>query len=359
MTIGDLSVHPKFKLNGLSYSKNQLKELSYDLIKEGSAFQKSIGRFLSDWLNEKTSLEVKTSGSTGVPKNIFLHKSQMINSARATGEYFNLKASDTALMCLSADYIAGKMMLVRAITLGLKLDYVDPDSTPLASNDKRYDFAAMVPLQLLNSLKEIEQIKTLIVGGAAMSTSLKDQVQNIDTAVFETYGMTETITHVAVKKANAVIEQSQSHFKALPNIKFQTDERDCLLIDAPNVSNEIVKTNDIINLISNTEFEWLGRYDNVINSGGVKLFPEQIEAKLEKYISKRFFVCGITDKKLGEKLVLVIEGSVDVKGLEQIIKNAVDLERFEIPKIIFSLPRFIDTGSGKIQRTETLKLLKG
>ena len=358
MAIDDYSVHPKFKLNGFSYSNSELKEIGYDLIKEGSIFEKAVGDFLSDWLDKASLLKVKTSGSTGKPKSILLQKQHMINSARATGEYFDLKAEDSALLCLSADYIAGKMMLVRAMVLGLELDFVDTSSSPLTGVYKTYDFAAMVPMQLQNSVKEIDQIKTLIVGGAAMSSSLKQQVQNKKTAVFETYGMTETITHVAVKRTNPPLETSRSQFQALPNVFFQADDRDCLIIDALSVSNETIITNDIVNLISDSEFEWLGRYDNVINSGGVKLYPEKIEAKLEKYVLSRFFVAGFPDEKLGKKLVLVVEGEIDSNELHDKIKKSTDLERFEIPKNIYSLYKFLETDTGKIQRSETMKLLK-
>lgn len=358
MTIGDLDVHHKFKLNGRSYTNVTLKELANNLAKEGRSFERAIGSFLSDWLNDTHSLEVKTSGSTGIPKSILLQKSQMVNSARATGEYFDLKAEDTALLCLSADYIAGKMMLVRAMILGLELEYAEPNSNPLVGVDKTYDFAAMVPLQLQNSLNEIEQVKTLIVGGASMSVSLKKSIQNKKTAIFETYGMTETITHVAVKKTNGLNKQSRNHFSALPNVKFQTDDRDCLLIDAPRVSDEMVLTNDIVHLVSNKEFEWLGRYDNVINSGGVKLFPEQIEAKLAAFIEQSFFVAGVKDESLGQKLVLLVEGISDAEDILTKINKIDAFERFEIPKSVYCFPKFVTTASGKIRRAETLKLLQ-
>ena len=356
MTIGDFSIHPKFKLNGLSYTGDQLKELSYDLVKEGIPFEKSIGNFFSDWLDEKTFLEVMTSGSTGLPKTIRLHKSQMINSARATGKYFDLSAGNLTLLCLSADYIAGKMMLVRAFVLGLEIDYIVPNSNPLKGVTKSFDFAAMVPLQLQNSLSQIEQVKKLIVGGAAMPASLKDQIQDLETEIFETYGMTETITHVAVKRTNGPTKRD--HFHALSNVTFQTDDRECLVIDAPGVASETVQTNDIVQLISKTEFEWLGRYDNVINSGGVKLIPEQIEKKLEAHISNRFFVCGIPDEKLGEKLVLLVEGDIDKKKLIEQMRATKAFSKYEYPKAIYLQSNFKYTETGKINRLKTVEQAK-
>lgn len=354
MAIDDIGLHQSFKLNGIPYTKPDLKALAYDLVKEGSDFEKSIGNFLSDWLDEKSTIEVQTSGSTGTPKNILLKKQHMVNSALATGEYFDLKKGNTAFLCLPTDYIAGKMMLVRAMILGLELDYVEPTSSPLSGLSKDYDFAAMVPLQLENSLKEIEMIKTLIVGGTVVSRSLKEKVQEKNTAVFETYGMTETITHVAVRRINGVVE----HFNAIPNLAFSIDNRDCLVISAPKVSDNPIITNDIVNLISETEFQWLGRYDTIINSGGIKLFPEQIEEKLSSLLSNRFFVAGIPDEKLGQKLVLIVEGEIDSNELIRILDEFVALERFEIPKNIYALPEFVTTDTGKIRRKENLLLIK-
>jgi len=356
MAIGEGVIHPKFRLNGKSYTFATLKRFAFVLLKEGRPFEKSIGIFLSDWLDETATVEVKTSGSTGVPKIILLKKQQMINSALATGKYFSLTSGKSALLCLSADYIAGKMMLVRAMILGLALDYVEPSSSPLNESNGSYDFAAMVPLQLENSLKKIEQIKTLIVGGAPMSTTLKAQVQDSATAVFETYGMTETITHVAVRNVNS--NTMKKTFSALLNVTFSIDGRDCLIVDAPDVNDITVITNDIVRLISETEFEWLGRYDNVINSGGVKLIPEQIENKLASQLANRFFVAGLPDEKLGQKLVLIVEGKIDSYELEKALGENTNLTTYEVPKNIYQLQKFVETATGKIRREENLRLVR-
>lgn len=356
------NIDPQFKLNGACYDTEGLKEVAYSFIKEGVAHEKAIGNFLSDWLDENTTIEVQTSGSTGKPKKILLQKQHMVNSALATGDYFNLKPANTALLCLSTAYIAGKMMLVRAMVLGLHIDYLAPSSSPLQQVQKNYDFCAMVPLQVENSLDKLEQIRTIIVGGAPMPVALKKKIRHKSTEIYETYGMTETITHVAVNRVNAkkTISSSgvENSFTALPNVRFQKDERDCLVITAPKVSEKEVITNDVVNLISATEFEWLGRYDNVINSGGVKLFPEQIEAKLAAHINKRFFVAGLPDEKLGQQLILVTEDESDPQELLQRLKQASGLERFELPKKVFVIPKFIETDSGKIRRKENLRLIK-
>ncbi|WNW02024.1 AMP-binding protein [Tenacibaculum sp. HL-MS23] len=349
--------HKNFKLNGASFSSEE------ELIAFSENISSSVTSFLTDWFNEKDFVIVQTSGSTGKPKPIQLQKEFMRNSAFATGEFFGLKENTTALLCLSTDYIAGKMMLVRALTLGWQLDVVAPGSSPLKGLKKQYDFSAMVPLQLRNSLNELHKIDQLIVGGGLVSNDLISAIQNIATKVFATYGMTETITHIAVKNLNNLLlrAESRSLYKTLPNVLISQDDRNCLIIEAPKVTSEIITTNDVVKLVSKTEFKWLGRYDNVINSGGIKLHPEKIEEKLSEIIDQRFFVSGIKDKVLGEKLILIIEDvtSSEVESfLLSEIKKETLLSKFEIPKEIYFLPQFIETETKKIQRKKTLDLVK-
>lgn len=352
-------IHFRFKFNGFHPSVDELKEIGYSLIKEGTLFEQAIGDFLLDWLDEKPVVKVKTSGSTGIPKSILLKKSQMVNSALATGDFFGLRPGDSALLCLPADFIAGKMMLVRAMVLGLELHYVEPSSNPLEYNTNSYDFCAMVPLQLEKSLGQLKRIRIVLVGGASVSNALKKKVEHESTTIFETYGMTETITHIAVRKIHAAIPSKvvDSFFRTLPGVTVSTDSRNCLVIDAPDVCDDTVVTNDLVDLVSETEFKWLGRYDNVINSGGVKLIPEQIETKLAQIIMKRFFVAGLPDEKLGQKLVLVIEGEMDTNNLLQEIISSRVLNKFEVPKAIYAVLKFIESDNGKILRHETLKIL--
>ena len=287
---------------------------------------------------------MQTSGTTGTPKKISVSKQAMVYSALATGDFFDLKAGDKALHCLPVKYVAGKMMLVRAMILGLDMEFVAPSSHPLTNNDINYDFVAMVPLQAQNSLKELKSVKKLIVGGAKISPILEKELMKLKTNVFETYGMTETITHIAAKKVG------EKAFMVLPNVTISYDERNCLVIHAPKISEEIILTNDLVELVSENQFVFLGRMDNVINSGGIKLIPEQIEDKLSKHIHKRFFITSKEDKELGEKLVLVIEGQQD--DLEASLFD--DLDKYEKPREIIFIPKFKETASGKIMRKETL-----
>lgn len=170
-------IHPDFKLQGEHYTKSQLKEVAYSLVKEGAEFEKSIGDFLIDWLSDADQVTAQTSGSTGTPKQIILQKQLMVNSALATGSFFGMDAATTALLSLPATYIAGKMMLVRAIVLGWHLDYMEPTTTLTFIGNQQYDFGAMVPLQVKNSINDLYRFKTLIVGGAPVSSQLKQELR--------------------------------------------------------------------------------------------------------------------------------------------------------------------------------------
>lgn len=338
------TVHPNFKWNGISLDREKLLLVAYDLIKEGGDFDRITGEFLLEWFNKKSFITVTTSGTTGVPKKINLEKQAMVNSALATAEFFNLKAGNRVLNCLSTNYIAGKMMLIRSMILGFEMDFVTPTSNPLKGNRHHYDFVAMVPMQVQNSILELSKVKKLIVGGSKISESLRNQLLEVPTQIFETYGMTETITHIAVKKIG------EKSFSVLPNVKIATDERGCLVIIASHISETKISTNDVVELLSENQFLLLGRIDNVINSGGVKLFPEQIEAKLSDKIKQRFFVIGIPDEKLGEQVLIVIEGKTTLFD-DLIFEN---LDPYEKPKSICFVTKFIETQSGKVMRKETL-----
>jgi len=214
-----MNFHKSFQLNGKTFANpNEIIDFSKEISSE-------IHLFLKDWFSEKRILEVKTSGSTGVPKTIVIKKEFFINSALSTAEFLDLKEGTVALMCLPPKYIAGKMMLVRALVLGWHLDIVSPKSNPLENNDKPYDFSAMVPLQLEHSLLKINQIKKVIVGGGVVTSQLQEKLQGIQSVVFATYGMTETVTHIALKKLNHFLpsvglESFDSFYQLLPNVKF-------------------------------------------------------------------------------------------------------------------------------------------
>ena len=340
------NVHNQFKLNGFQLDKDDLCRVAYSFIKEGEDFEKPVGDFLLDWFDSKTYVEMQTSGSTGTPKIIKVDKQAMVNSALATGDFFGLQAGNRALQCLPVKYVAGKMMLIRSIILGLDLDYVAPSSHPMEGLEEKYDFVAMVPMQAQNSLKELKNVKKLIVGGARISASLEKELMKLPTQVYETYGMTETITHIAAKRVGEKI------FTVLPNVTISYDYRNCLVIHAPNIiAEETVVTNDLVELVNENQFKFLGRIDNVINSGGIKIIPEQVEQKLDGRIDNRFFIASKEDKELGEKVVLVVEGAT-----MEIDPATFDvLDKYEHPREIIFIPKFKETENGKFLRNASLE----
>ena len=341
------NVHNLFKLNGFHLNRNDLCRVAYSFIKEGEEFEKSVGDFILDWFDNKSYIEMTTSGTTGTPKLIRVNKQAMVNSALATGDFFELEPGDKALHCLPTKYIAGKMMFVRGFILGLDIDFVAPSAYPLRQNDTKYDFVAMVPLQAQNSLSALKNVKKMIVGGAKMNSTLEKELLKLKTKVFETYGMTETITHIAAKLAG------EKAFSILPNIKIATDDRNCLVIDAPLISADQIVTNDIVELVSEHQFVFVGRMDNIVNSGGIKLIPEKIESKLAAKMNRRFFVAGIPDTDLGEKLVLIVEGED-----QNVDKEIFDcLDKYEKPKEVFFVSQFVETANGKVKRKETVAAL--
>lgn len=341
-------VHPAFKLNGFHLDREDLCRVAYSFIKEGEEFEKSVGHFLLDWFDDSPTIEMLTSGTTGKPKLITVEKQAMVNSAFATGDFFDLFPGNKALHCLPAKYVAGKMMFVRGFILGLDMDFVAPSSHPLANNDSKYDFAAMVPLQAQNSLDELVNVKKMIIGGVKINKTLESALKKLPVQAYETYGMTETITHIAAKKIG------EKAFTVLPNVTISYDDKNCLVIHAPRISEEVIVTNDLVELVNENQFVFLGRIDNVINSGGIKLIPEIIEEKLSGRINGRFFVFGKPDETLGEKLVLIVEGE------KQTFDDTVyeTLDKYEKPKEILFAPKFIETGSGKIMRKETFSKIQ-
>ncbi|OYX23196.1 MAG: O-succinylbenzoic acid--CoA ligase [Flavobacteriales bacterium 32-35-8] len=349
-------VHLKFKLNSGHYTYDDLYDVAYSFIKEGEYYEEVFGHFLMDWLDKKDYITIKTSGSTGKQKTIEVKKQAMVNSAIATGDFFNLKPGNKALHCLPSNYISGKMMLIRAMILGLELDIVNPTSEPVFLKNKKYDFCAMTPMQLRNTLDRTHNIETIIVGGSKVTNSLKEAIVNHPAKIFETYGMTETVSHFALKQLNNFTDDQhnkQQHFKLLPGITISQDDRNCLVVEVPYISPDKIVTNDVVEIHSETEFEWIGRYDNVVNTGGVKVFPEQIENKLAGIIDKRYIIASEPDEVLGEKLILVVEDKTN--ELDPSVFDG--LEKFEKPKVVYNLEKFNETGFGKIQRKKTLALL--
>jgi len=317
-------------------------------------FEKKVIFFLKEWFSDSKTVKVQTSGSTGIPKVIEVEKEKMLNSAKMTCNFLDLKEGDTALICLPIEYISGKMMVVRAIIRKLKLIISDPSLKPLENLNENIDFCAMTPLQVENSLDKIHFIKYLIIGGAAVSENLKSKISQAlqhslsPTQIYETYGMSETLSHIALKKTYPTQDEYFSVFDA---IEISTDERNCLKISAPQLNSEILQTNDLVEIKNRNQFKFLGRTDNVINSGGAKIFPEQLEALVKKEIPNEVVFLGIKDESLGQKLILIVEG-FESENLKSQISNLKFEKSFHKPKEIIFVKEIPRTPNGKVNRLE-------
>lgn len=291
-----------------------------------------------------------TSGSTGKPKKIRLKTAHMRASALKTLQYLGLQRGQSCLLCLSPKYIAGMMMLVRWMEGELDLYFAEPGSEPLREIKGSIDFTAMVPYQVFHSLDQLQKVKTLLVGGGVVDPGLEKNLRGTDCRVFQSYGMTETITHIALREVNPYFQQNYS---LLQGIEVHLDERSCLVINAPDIGVENLVTNDVVQLVSETEFRWLGRYDNVVNSGGIKIYPEQLESQLED-LGVSYFFAGVPDQALGEKLVMIIESDNDTLR-KDILPKLEALPKYHRPREIRLLRQFARTKSGKLIRNAILE----
>jgi O-succinylbenzoic acid--CoA ligase len=355
-------MHPSFtfEIGNELFSGQQLIDLALNnklAFKE--EWQKSVVSFLKQWFNTSDEVLVQTSGSTGKPQMIHLSKAKMRASASMTCDYFGLKPLDRALLCLSAENIAGKMMLVRAMVRGLHLIAVNPVGCPLSDIKGKVKFSAMVPLQIQHCLESncLDKTEIVLIGGVAISNKMHEELLKQTVSCYISYGMTETMSHVALKKLNG--QDASDWYEALDDIQFSLDERGCLQIHATRLGVENLQTNDLCELKGTHQFRWLGRFDFVINSGGVKVNPEQLEKLLSPYILFPFFITGTPSEKFGEQIVLFIEApsmeQIPVHQIQQIIK---DWPKYKRPKDIFYFTKFVYTSSGKINRNAT-KLGKG
>jgi o-succinylbenzoate---CoA ligase len=345
------------QLNGKVYSKQDIAGVSQASIASSSRLIREVMLFLESWFDESDMVALKTSGSTGVPKIIYAEKQKLVNSARITIEYFNLNKHDQLLLCLSPAFIAGKMMIVRAMLSGANLVTTDVEANPLALLNQPIDFAAMVPLQLAAALKEsfnkFDLLKQLIIGGGSLPAEIEEEVQKISTACWHTYGMTETFSHIALRRLNG--SDRNEYFSPLKGVSVSADERDCLVIVAPQLSAEPIVTNDIVQF-NGGQFKVLGRYDEVIVSAGYKIHPDIVEGKLGKLISQRYFVGSARHAGAGQQVVIFVEGSLTLSELYKLWNNIENtLDSHEIPRRIIACKHFIMLQSGKIDKMNTIK----
>ena len=289
--------------------------------------------FLSEWNNGSDRVLVHTSGSTGKPKPMMVEKKRMLNSARITCDFLGLKPGDSALLCMSLDYIAGKMVVVRSIERHLHLISVPPSGHPLKDVDEEITFAAMVPMQVYNTLQvpeereRLNRIRHLIIGGGAIDAALEQELQSLpgDIAIWSTYGMTETLSHIALRRING--DEPSEWYQPFDSVHISQTEEGCLVIDAPQVCAETLVTNDIVeiepyiyNKVEKLRFRIKGRKDNVICSGGIKIQIEEVETLLKPHLEKTFMLAKKKDGKFGEIAVLLTEDE-DIKKVEATVRR--------------------------------------
>lgn len=289
--------------------------------------------FLSEWNNDSDRVLVHTSGSTGKPKPMMVEKKRMLNSARITCDFLGLKPGDSALLCMSLDYIAGKMVVVRSIERHLHLISVSPSGHPLKDVNEEITFAAMVPMQVYNTLQVPEErerlfhIRHLIIGGGAIDAALEKELKSFpgNIAIWSTYGMTETLSHIALRRING--DEASEWYQPFDSVHISQTEEGCLVIDAPQVCAETLVTNDIVeiepyiyNKVEKLRFRIKGRKDNVICSGGIKIQIEEVEAFLKPHLEKPFMLAKKKDGKFGEIAVLLTEDE-DIKKVEATVRR--------------------------------------
>lgn len=315
-----------------------------------------IEEFLADWNSPSPTLLVHTSGSTGKPKALLVEKRRMLNSARITCDFLGLQAGDTALLCMSTDYIAGKMMVVRSLERGLRLISVKPCGHPLADVAGEIDFAAMVPMQVYNSLQVPEErerlshIRHLIIGGGAIDEALEESLSEMPGAVWSTYGMTETLSHIALRRLNG--PERSEWYQPFSSVRLSLTEEGCLVIDAPLVCARPLVTNDIAELEEaaggRQRFRIKGRKDNVICSGGIKIQIEEVEALLRPFLYRPFSIVKKPDEKFGEIAVLLTEDA-NLATVEEMCRTHIS-NKYWLPKEYLHVEQLPLTETGKPKR---------
>lgn len=363
-----------FILNNQLFDYKIIKDHFLDLSKNIflTPFEQNTLLFIHRWLNEEPYFPIRTSGSTGSSKELLLDREQMRKSARLTGEFFSFSPGIKSLVCLNTSYIAGMMMLVRSMEYNMAMTIKEPSSDPLKDfpSDTTFDFAAFVPLQPevilqnLKSLKILNRMRTVLVGGAPLSPTLTEKLRSVRAPIFHSYGMTETVSHIALRRVSG--EKIEDFYTVLPETIIDRDERGCLTIISPVTNGEKVITNDLAEILSPKTFRWLGRIDRVINSGGVKINLEETEQKIAEVLARKnkiwpFFLHPVNDERLGQTSAFVAEAEKltdeDITFLKQVFKTS--LHPYEAPRAFYFIREFLRTPTGKIDRPTSFKAAAG
>jgi O-succinylbenzoic acid--CoA ligase len=320
--------------------------------------------FMISWLNGRQEFILHTSGSTGTPKEILMKRSQLSSSALMTGAALDLHAGTRALVCLNVSYIAGIMMLVRGMELGWELSIAEPSSNPLLEFDNPdFDFVAMVPLQLSTCLSDektknqVDNLGKILLGGAPVGIHLQKQIDQLNIPVYQSYGMTETVSHIALRKLNC--PEIENDYQVLPGVTFGLDHRGCLFVSGAVTNEEKIQTNDLAEITSENTFNWIGRIDNVINSGGVKIVLDKVDEAVAAVFydlgyENHFFSWFEEDEKLGQKLILIIQKAKENMRAEILLDEIRKrISTYETPKHVYFVEEFVKTPTDKIDKRRT------
>ena len=313
----------------------------------------AVSAFLSNWNNADSFIEVRSSGSTGAPKVIKIPKAWMKASAALTLEKLGIRSGQKALLCISAEHIGGMMMIVRAMMGGLKLFILEPSSFPRLN--KRVDLTALVPLQAYKIWEQkysFEDYGTVLIGGAALSPLWAESLAESHSPIFATYGMTEAVSHVALKRIDGL--DPDAYFHCLPGVVASTGDAGNLILDIEHFDDLHLETNDLVDLRNEKSFKWLGRLDQVINSGGLKVLPEEVEEKIRPHLKSPFFISSEADERLGQRLILCVKESIDPEKLMEELSK--ELKKQELPRRIYVADSFKKSATEKILKKDTLSM---
>ena len=331
------------------YSKKEILGMTIT----GDTHLDEVFLFLKNWFDKSEEISVQTSGSTGKPKLISIPKRSFVESAKNTCEFLKLDSKTKALLCIPVKYIGGKMMVIRALFSGYNLMVQEPSSNPLKNFSKEVDFIAITTYQAFcigaDNAKELENIKNVIIGGGKISNLFVEIISKHKNNIYSTFGMTETVSHIGLKKLNG--EDKSDSFSIFPAYKISKSEDNCLIIDCTTLSNSSIHTNDIVEIITKQKFRWLGRKDNTINSGGIKIHPEEIEEKLSPFLlGMEYYVSSFPDEQFGNKLILKIKkfDTPTIKVYLSFINTKLDKHK-TIKEIVY-VDDFEYTETGKIIR---------
>lgn len=365
--------HQTITILGKTYTAEDARAISGKSSRLQTLFRKQKGEesflanltdFLAEWFNDSDTVKVHTSGSTGTPKELLVEKRRMMNSAMLTVAFLHLTRGDNALLCMPLQYIAGKMVVVRALVAGLNLIPVTPCGHPLQDMNQPLAFGALIPMQVYNSLQNptecerLKNIRHLIIGGGAIDSSMEAALKRFSNEVWSTYGMTETLSHIALRKLNG--PDASEWYTPFEHVTLSQSEEGTLIIDAPLVCPQQLITNDIVELNDTGQFRVLGRKDNTINTGGVKVQIEQVESALKPLLPFLFAITSAPDARFGERIVLLVQHESPFSEEEkQAIHQAYrQLPAYWRPKQLMQVASLPLTGTGKPDRAAAKRLAR-